>query len=433
MCELELAAHRVAAERQQHELDALSVGLSYFDREGKGAITAAECPELSARLFDLLDANKDGAISHDDLNKSVTQLIAALDKAVERIRQLHREVDDLREKRSVGQAADNLSVQIAQNEATIEELKRDVQEKQKDLRAIFSQEHAHNTHTEQLTERAHTSRQPASQAASHAASLIGCLPCCACVALADYFHTAFALHVFGLVGERGRERRVRLRELLGELERVEAAANTDPLQVDEAALRATRPELVAPGSSGGWTQQTSQQPQQPMAATQPTQPIEPREAGIRMAAQQQQQQPQTYGGAEPALVQSRRWTESEKEAERGSSKGSALESITGKLKQWTGAGGEERHTTTAGADIGTDLGTASSGLASAGAGEERAGTGAVGGASEGSGASAGMGETLSGVKSTLGAAGHAVSEAASGIQEKVSETFGDFKSKTFSR
>ena len=135
--ELEVYVHRLDEARQQHEFEALSVGLNYFDRDEKGAITASECPELSARLFDMLDANKDGRISHDDLRRSVGQLLDQLDSSIERSRQLQREIDEMREKRLAGHATESLSVQIAQNEATIDELKQEAKEKQRDLKAIF--------------------------------------------------------------------------------------------------------------------------------------------------------------------------------------------------------------------------------------------------------------------------------------------------------
>ena len=144
MFDVELYVHEIDRARQEHELEALSVGLTYFDRDSKGAINASECPELSARLFDLLDANKDGSISHDDLLHSVKSIIHALDDTMERIRQLQREIDELREKRAAGQAADSISVHIAQNEATIEEKRREVRERERDLRAIFS--HTTGTH-----------------------------------------------------------------------------------------------------------------------------------------------------------------------------------------------------------------------------------------------------------------------------------------------
>ena len=139
MYELELHVHELEQARRAHELDALSVGLNYFDRDEKGAITASECPELSARLFDLLDTNKDGRISHDDLMRSVNNLLRAIDSSVERVRQLQREIDELSDKRRAGHAADALSVHIARNEAVIQEEKQVVEEKKRDLRAIFSQ------------------------------------------------------------------------------------------------------------------------------------------------------------------------------------------------------------------------------------------------------------------------------------------------------
>ena len=146
--DLELYMNHVSQERQDHEFAALAVGLSYFDREGKGAITAAECPELSARLFNLLDYNKDGAITHDDLMKSVNAIINELDKAVERISKLLRETGAVRETSSIGPAAESISVQLAENEAMIDERKQEVQEKQKDLKAIFSTQcSSHTPHT----------------------------------------------------------------------------------------------------------------------------------------------------------------------------------------------------------------------------------------------------------------------------------------------
>ena len=218
--------------------------------------------------------------------------------------------------------------------------------------------------------------------------------CCAVLSGTDYFHTAFAIHVFGVTGDSGRERRIRLPQLLSELERVEAEAHRDPLQVDEAAMRATRPQLAPT-----WTQQPAQ-PSDSMRATQP--------AGETTRAVQQHQ-------VDPKAAHSLRWTESESEKGAGGSS-STVSAITGKLKRWTGAGGEE-HSSTAAGGSGVEAGV--------GGGPLGAGPG------EGSTASAAVGEALSGVKSTLGAAGHKMSEAAIEIQEKVSETFGDFKSKPF--
>ena len=101
--------------------------------------------------------------------------------------------------------------------------------------------------------------------------------------------------------------------------------------------------------------------------------------------------------SDPDVIHSCRRTEQEAATERGSS---AVEAVTGRLRQWTTACSEEPKET----------------------GSEMTG---------GGGASVGGG--LSSVKDRLGVAGAAVSGAASGIQEKISETFGDFKSKAFSR
>ena len=103
---------------------------------------------------------------------------------------------------------------------------------------------------------------------------------------------------------------------------------------------------------------------------------------------------------DPTVRHSCRWTEAESDTEKGGDKtGGGMESITGRLKQWTTTGSGGRSTEQSGES------TTASGTA--------------------------MGAVFSGVKSTLGAAGEKMSEAASGIHEKVSETFGDFKSKTF--
>ena len=136
--DLEVHVHRLEEARQAHELEALSVGLNYFDRDEKGAITPSECPELSARLFDVLDTDKDGRISRDDLMKAVSNNITALASTMERIRQLQREIDELREKMTASPAAESLSVLIAQNEALIEEKKEEATERERTLRAIFS-------------------------------------------------------------------------------------------------------------------------------------------------------------------------------------------------------------------------------------------------------------------------------------------------------
>ena len=162
---------------------------------------------------------------------------------------------------------------------------------------------------------------------------------------------------------------MRLTRLLAELERLQKEANTDPLQLHEPALRPPR----------------------------------------QSAAAQQQQSAAAVGDVEhsctdPNVVHSCRWTE---HTERGgASRGSSsMQSITGKLEQWTTGSGEEPKET------GSDA---------VGTGAEKEGGGGLGGA-------------LSGMRERLGLAGEKMSEAASGLHDKVSETFGDFKSKPFIR
>ena len=215
MYQLELALHELEQARQQNEREALSVGLNYFDREQRGAISPADCPELSARLFALLDVNRDGLISHDDLQQAIERLTAELEARMDRIKQLEREVDELQQGRVAGhRAAETVAVQIAQDEATLEELRREAEERKQLLRQIFA-----------------------------------------------YFHTTFALHVFGVAPRRVAEeeerlvaglrpRRVDVQRLLAELERLEREANRDPLQVeeDDAAKTARREQGHRPAA-----------------------------------------------------------------------------------------------------------------------------------------------------------------------------------------
>ena len=191
---------------------------------------------------------------------------------------------------------------------------------------------------------------------------------------------------------------MRVSALLRELERLEKEANTDPLQVDDAVLRAKRQERTLRA-----LQQTAAvQPSQPPH----TQPSQSEQHELRSGQQQQSAAacPVQPFCTDPDVVRSCRWTEHEKatQGRAAGSSGSTAESSTGNVKQWTTASGNEASDTSSGWTGGAEGGTR------------------VGGA-------------LSGVKDTLTAAGDKVSEAASGIQEKISETLGDFKSKAFSR
>ena len=389
--ELETSAHQLDRSRASHELDALSVGLSYFDRDEKGAITAAECLELSARLFDLLDVDRDGSISHSDLSRSVASSIEQLDNTLERIRQLKREIEALRERRLAGHAAESVDVQIAQNEALIEEKTREAKEKERDLQAIFSQKHStDSTAACRLTGYTHCVRSHSSLLTLRGLSLL--VVCAACLFVPDYFHTAFAVHVFGLTVDALQERRVTLTQLLRELERLQRDANTDPLHVDEAVLQLKRQE------SG---QQWRQQPSQLQLPTQPTQT----ELGQTAAGRQQQLHTAAAAGEvkhscdDPSVLHSCRWTEQEEAAakeQRGAGSGSsALESLTGKFKQWTrgGSSSEQKRSS-----------------------REEARAGSTGSAAEERGA-------LTGVKESLSAAGEKLIHAASGMGEKTSETY----------
>ena len=71
---MELAAYEVEVARLRHERESLSVGLNYFDRQQRGAVGPNDCPELSASLFLLLDVNKDGQISHEDLQQALEKI-----------------------------------------------------------------------------------------------------------------------------------------------------------------------------------------------------------------------------------------------------------------------------------------------------------------------------------------------------------------------
>ena len=205
---LEWSLHEVEVARLQSERDALSVGLNFFDHDQKSAISPSECPELSARLFALLDVNRDGLISHTDLQQAVEQMMEEQEQRMERIMALEREVDELRQKHAGGHAQELLAVQMLQNEATMEELRKEMEERKRVLQSIF-----------------------------------------------HYFHTAFALHVFGVTGRDLQARPVDGRILLQELQRVEREANENPLQVDESAAVFRREEHGqltprTPGRSG---------------------------------------------------------------------------------------------------------------------------------------------------------------------------------------
>ena len=221
--------------------------------------------------------------------------------------------------------------------------------------------------------------------------------------------------MFGVLGDRVSERRVTITRLLRELERVEREASTDPLRMDEAAVSAQRQEHTEL-----WAQQHTTAAAQQPSQLQTTQ---------RSRTEQRQQPDESTGPSghrpppatssavkhsctDPNVVHSCRWTELEKEEEkrardtqtrsaRSSGGGGTVEAITDKVKQWTAGGGNEPSETS---------------------GQWTSGSGG------------GLGAALGGVKEAMGVAGEKVSEAASGIQEKVGERFGDFKSsRPFSR
>jgi hypothetical protein len=193
--QLEISAHELELAKQQNEREALSVGLNYFDKDQKGSISPSECPELSARLFATLDVNHDGLISHQDLQQAIEHMTDELEHKLNKIKALQREIEELKGKQAAGHTAEVVMVQIAQNEAMIDELKKDVEERKRVLQSIF-----------------------------------------------HYFHTAFAMHVFGVTARQVQYRPIEVRALIKELEKVEREANEDPLQVDEEVAGLRREE-----------------------------------------------------------------------------------------------------------------------------------------------------------------------------------------------
>ena len=175
------------------------MGLNFFDLDQKGSISPSECPELSARLFAMLDVNHHGLISHSDLQQAIDGMMEEMDHKLDHIKALDRDIDELRRRQAAGHTTDLIAVQVAQNEATLEELRKEVDERKRVLQSIF-----------------------------------------------HYFHTAFALHVFGVTGRDLQYRPVDIRSLVKELERVEKEANEDPLQVDEKATVFRREEHGQP-------------------------------------------------------------------------------------------------------------------------------------------------------------------------------------------
>lgn len=64
----------IAVKWNQHEKEALSVGLAFLDSKRRGGVTPKDLPDISANIFLKLDLNKDQKISPSDLQSALSQM-----------------------------------------------------------------------------------------------------------------------------------------------------------------------------------------------------------------------------------------------------------------------------------------------------------------------------------------------------------------------
>lgn len=75
-------------DQQANERDSLGVGMNFLDASLSGYLEVTEVPDLTAKLFNLLDVKHKGRISHENLQECVNSLCARLDTFQTRIQRL---------------------------------------------------------------------------------------------------------------------------------------------------------------------------------------------------------------------------------------------------------------------------------------------------------------------------------------------------------
>jgi len=182
-------------ELQANEREALSLGLTFLDMNHSGGLEPEEVPELSANLFAFLDVNNNKRITHMDLQTALSRLTSSIKANISTLNELNSANFALRKEMGV---ETNL-VKMSENELSMKKLVVQIEQETATLRAIY-----------------------------------------------QYFHTAFARHVFNKLDADVSASQLDVNLLFDDIECVSSSRTSDPLLT---TAHPTQPQPVIPGAT----------------------------------------------------------------------------------------------------------------------------------------------------------------------------------------